>query len=108
MQTIGASLVRVAPGEVESTLPFRDDLTQHHGFLAAGILTTIVDIACSYAAMSLMLVDATVLTVEYKVNFVSPARGERMIARGHVIKQGARGLRQGLQHSSGRLARARP
>lgn len=86
MKTIGASLRMVAPGEVE--LPFRGDLTQQHGFLAAGIVTAIVDTACGYAAMSLMPAGATVLTVEYKVNFVSPAQGQRMIARGHVVKPG--------------------
>lgn len=88
MKTIEASLLRVAPGEVEIGLPFRDDLTQQHGFLAAGIITAIVDTACGYAAMSLMPGGATVLTVEYKVNFVAPARGERMIARGRVTKPG--------------------
>lgn len=88
MQTIGARLLRVAPGEVEIDLPFRDDLTQHHGLLAAAVLTAIVDTACGYAAMSLMPAGASVLTVEYKANFVSPARGERLIARSRVVKAG--------------------
>lgn len=88
MRTIGARLLRVVPGEVAIQLPFRDDLTQQHGFLAAGIVTAIVDTACGYAAMSLMPAGAGVLTVEYKVNFLAPARGDRMIARGHVIKRG--------------------
>lgn len=89
METIGASLTRVSPGEVEIELPFRDDLTQQHGFLHAGVVTAIVDSACGYAAMTLMPADATVLTIEYKVNFVSPAKsGARMIARGHVTKPG--------------------
>jgi uncharacterized protein (TIGR00369 family) len=88
MSIIGASLTKVEPGEVEIELPFRDDLTQHHGYLHAGIVTSIVDTACGFAAMTLMPGDATVLTIEYKVNFVSPAVGGRMIARGHVTKPG--------------------
>jgi uncharacterized protein (TIGR00369 family) len=88
MKGIGASLTRVAPGKVEIELQFRDDLTQHHGYLHAGIVTSIVDTACGFAAMTLMPGDTTVLTIEYKVNFVSPAIGERMIARGRVAKPG--------------------
>jgi len=88
MRTMGARLLRVAPGEVEIELPFRSDLTQHHGFLAAAALTAIVDVACGYAAMTLMAPGASVLTVEYKVNFLSPAQGQRMIARGRVLRPG--------------------
>ena len=88
MRTVGARLLRVAPGDVEIDLPFRDDLTQHHGFLAAAVLTAIVDVACGYAAMTLMPPGASVLTVEYKVNFLSPAQGERVAARGRVIRAG--------------------
>jgi uncharacterized protein (TIGR00369 family) len=88
MQAIGASLSRVVPGEVEIVLPFREDLTQQHGFLHAGIVSTIADSACGYAAYSLMPADAAVLTVEYKVNFLSPAQGDRMIARARVTKAG--------------------
>jgi len=88
MQTIGASLTRVSPGEVEIVLPFREDLTQQHGFLHAGIVSTIADSACGYAAYSLMPADAAVLTVEYKVNFLSPAQGDRTIARARVTKPG--------------------
>lgn len=88
MRTIGAALTRVSPGEVEVELPFRDDLTQHHGFLAAAVLTAIVDVACGYAAMTLMPPGDSVLTVEYKANFLAPARGERMVARGRVIRLG--------------------
>src|SRR2546428_5294500 len=88
MRTLGARLVSAAPGEVEIDLPFREDLTQHHGFLAAAVLTAIVDVACGYAAMTLMPSGASVLTVEYKVNFLSPAQGERMLARGRVIRPG--------------------
>ena len=88
MATIGARLVKVAPGEVDIDMPVRHDLTQQHGYVAAGIVTAIVDTACGYAAMSLMPVGADVLTVEYKVNFISPARGERLIAHGRVVKPG--------------------
>ncbi|HET8576360.1 MAG TPA: PaaI family thioesterase [Methylomirabilota bacterium] len=88
MSTIGARLARIAPGEVDIEMPVRGDLTQQHGYVAAGIVTAIVDTACGYAAMSLMPAGADVLTVEYKVNFVSPARGERLLARGRVVKPG--------------------
>jgi uncharacterized protein (TIGR00369 family) len=88
MRTIGATLGRVAPGEVEVHLPFRDDLAQHHGFLAAAALTAVVDVACGYAAMTLMPSGASVLTVEYKANFLAPARGERFVARGRVLRPG--------------------
>ncbi|MGH7341752.1 MAG: PaaI family thioesterase [Candidatus Rokuibacteriota bacterium] len=88
MGTIGARLARVAPGEVDIELPSRKDLTQQHGFMAAGILTTVVDTACGYAAMSLMPADRTVLTVEYKVNLLAPAVGDTMIARARVVKPG--------------------
>lgn len=88
MQTIGGRLLRVAPGEVEVELPFRDDLTQHHGFLAAAVLTAIVDVACGYAAMTLLPSGASVLTVEYKANFVAPAQGERMLAQARVLRPG--------------------
>jgi len=88
MKTIGASVTKVSPGEVEIELPFRKDLTQQHDFLHGGIVATIVDTACGYAALTLMPVDSAVLTIEYKVNFVSPATGKRLIARGHVTKPG--------------------
>ena len=88
MQTIGARIVRVEPGEVELSLPFRDDLTQQHGFLHAGIVTTLVDSACGYAALSVMDAESAVLSVEYKVNLLAPAVGERMRAIGRVVKSG--------------------
>jgi uncharacterized protein (TIGR00369 family) len=88
MKTIGAVMTHVAPGEVTIELPFRADLTQQHGYLHAGIVTTIVDSACGYAAYTLMPSDTNVLTVEYKVNFLAPALGTRVIARGHVVKPG--------------------
>lgn len=88
MKLIGAELVTVVPGEVEIQIPFRPDLTQQHGFLHAGIITTIVDSACGYAAFTLMPAGAEVLTVEYKVNFIAPAKGEQFVARGKVMKPG--------------------
>lgn len=88
MKTLGARLVAVEPGAIEIELPFRSDLTQQHGFLHAGIVTTIADSACGYAALSLMAPEAAVLTVEYKVNLLAPARGERVIARGSVVRPG--------------------
>lgn len=88
MHLLGAKLTRVEPGLVEIVLPFRDDLTQQHGFLHAGIVTTIVDSACGYAALSLMPEGTGVLTIEYKVNLMAPARGSRFVARGRVLRAG--------------------
>jgi uncharacterized protein (TIGR00369 family) len=88
METIGARLVRVAPGEVDVELPFREDLTQQHGFLHAGVVGTVLDSACGYAAFTLMPAAAEVLSIEFKVNLLAPARGERIIARGRVVRAG--------------------
>jgi uncharacterized protein (TIGR00369 family) len=88
MRTIGATLARVAPGEVDIALDWRADLTQQHGFLHAGVITTIVDSACGYAALSLMEPGAAVLSVEFKMQLLAPAQGARFIARGRVIKPG--------------------
>lgn len=88
MALIGASITRVEQGEVTIELPFRSDLTQQHGFLHAGMVTIIVDTACGYAALTQMPASAAVLTTEYKINFLSPAEGEKLIARGRVLKPG--------------------
>jgi uncharacterized protein (TIGR00369 family) len=88
METIGASIVSLAPGRCEILLPYRRDLCQQHGFLHAGITTTVADSAAGYAAFSLMPPGASVLTVEFKVNLMAPASGERFLARGNVIKPG--------------------
>lgn len=88
MTTLGATLAEVAVGAVTITLPFRSDLTQQHGFLHAGIITTIVDSACGYAALTVMPLTAAVLTVEYKVNFLAPAAGTSFVAHGRVLKPG--------------------
>jgi len=88
MATIGARLSRVAAGEVDIELPYRDNLTQQHGFLHAGIIGTVMDSACGYAAFSLMPPDAAVLAIEFKLNLLAPATGERVMARGRVKKAG--------------------
>lgn len=88
MAMMGASLGIVAPGEVDVVLPFRDDLTQQDGFIHAGIVAAIADSACGYAAYSLMPASARVLSIEFKLNLLSPAVGERLEARGRVIRAG--------------------
>ena len=88
MTLIGAELSLVEPGVVEITLPYRSDLAQQHGYLHAGIVTTIADSACGYAAYSLMPAGAEVLSVEFKVNLLRPAGGEKFVARAAVIKAG--------------------
>src|SRR2546426_1468494 len=88
MERIGAVLTRVAPGEVEIELPPNDDVMQQHGYVHAGIVTAIADSACGYAALSLSPAGAEVLTVEYKVNFMAPAHGTRLVARGRVMRPG--------------------
>jgi uncharacterized protein (TIGR00369 family) len=88
MTTLGARLAKVAPGEVDVELVVRDEFTQQHGFVAAGVVTAIVDTACGFAAQSLMPEGSGVVTVEYKVNFVAPASGERLLAQARVLKPG--------------------
>jgi uncharacterized protein (TIGR00369 family) len=88
MSTLGARLERIEPGEVEIALPFRDDLTQQHGFLHAGVVTSIVDSACGYAALSVMEPGAGVVSVEFKVNLLAPAVGTDFRAIGRVVKSG--------------------
>lgn len=88
MHTLGITLERIAPGECELAMPFRADLTQQHGFLHAGVVTTIMDSACGYAALSLMEPGAAVLAVEFKVNLLAPARGDRFVAVARVAKAG--------------------
>jgi len=88
MKLIGASLTLIEPGVIEITLPFRQDLTQQNGYLHAGIVTTIADSACGYAAFTLMPEGSGVLSVEFKVNLLRPAKGENFLARAEVIKAG--------------------
>ncbi|HEY6102360.1 MAG TPA: PaaI family thioesterase [bacterium] len=88
MRTLGARLTRIAPGVVDIELPYRGALTQQHGFLHAGIVTAVLDSACGYAAFSLMPPGAGVLSVEFKVNLLAPAKGDVLIARGRVFRAG--------------------
>ena len=88
MATLGAALVRVAPGEVEIGLDWAPSLTQQHGFLHAGVVSTALDSACGYAGFSLMPADAGVLTIEFKINLLAPARGQRFRLVGRVLKPG--------------------
>ena len=88
MRTLGASLASVRPGQVEITLPWAEPLTQQHGFLHAGMVSTALDSACGYAGFSLMPAEAAVLTIEFKINLLAPAKGERFRMVGTVIKPG--------------------
>jgi len=88
MGLIGGELTNVEPGVVEITLPYRPDLTQQDGYVHAGIITTIGDSACGYAAYTLMPPQSEVLAVEFKVNLLRPAKGEKFRARAEVIKPG--------------------
>ncbi len=88
MATIGARLANVTAGEIEIRVRFRRDLTQQHGFLHAGVVTSALDSACGYSALSLMEEGVGVLTVEFKTNLLAPARGEELIARGRVLRAG--------------------
>jgi len=88
MHTLDAKLISVGPGKVIIELAYQTNLTQQHGFLHAGIITTIIDTACGYAAFSLMPADAEVVSVEFKTNLLSPAKGDKLIAIGQVIKSG--------------------
>jgi uncharacterized protein (TIGR00369 family) len=89
MRFIGADLRRVEPGAVDIVLPYREDLTQQNGYIHAGIITTVADSACGYAANALMPADSDVLSVEFKVNLLRPAAGEFFVAEARVIKAGA-------------------
>ena len=88
MSLIGARMTRVEPGRVEIELPVRDDLGQQHGFVHGGIVGMIADSAGGYAAFTLMPADASVLTVEYKLNMLAPAEGDLLVARAEVLKPG--------------------
>jgi uncharacterized protein (TIGR00369 family) len=88
MRLIGAELTRVAPGLATIELGFRPELTQQHGFFHAGMTAAIADSAAGYAAYSLFPADSSVLTVEFKINLVAPADGERLVATGRVKKSG--------------------
>ncbi|WP_202900051.1 PaaI family thioesterase [Acidovorax sp. JHL-9] len=88
MQTLGARLGLVAPGAVDIEMDWAAGLTQQHGFLHAGMVATALDSACGYAGFTLMAEDAAVLTIEFKINLLAPARGERFRMEGRVLKPG--------------------
>jgi uncharacterized protein (TIGR00369 family) len=88
MRALGGQLVTVAPGLVEIHRPFSEMATQQHGFFHGGIVATIADSASGYAAYTVLEADEEVLSAEFKINFLSPARGEKLIAQGSVIKAG--------------------
>ncbi len=88
MELIGAEMSLIEPGRCEIRLPYRSQLTQQHGFVHGGIVGMIADSAGGYAAYSLFPADASILTVEYKLNLLAPAKGETLVARAHVLKPG--------------------
>ncbi len=88
MAMLGANLTKVAPGQVEITIAHDAALTQQHGFFHGGVVGAIADNAGGYASFSLLADTASILTVEYKVNLMAPARGELLIARGKVVRPG--------------------
>ena len=88
MQTLGAKMEKLEPGAVDIGLAWDRSLTQQHGFLHAGVVSTALDSACGYAAFSLMPEDAAVLTIEFKINLLAPAKGERFRMEGRVLKPG--------------------
>jgi len=88
MRLIGARLIELGPGYCAIELPCHEGLSQQHGYVHAGIVGAIVDSAGGYAGFTLFPADASVLTVEYKLNLIAPAAGERLVAEGHVVKPG--------------------
>ncbi len=88
MTTLGAEVAAVRLGEVEIVLPYSDKILQQHGFIHGGAVASIADIACGYAALTLMPPEAAVLTTEFKMNLLAPAKGERLRAIGRVIRNG--------------------
>jgi uncharacterized protein (TIGR00369 family) len=88
MKLIGARLAEVRPGFCSVELPYRRDLTQQHGYVHAGIVSAIADSAGGYAGFTLFPADASVLTVEYKLNLIAPAAGDRLLAEAEVVKPG--------------------
>ena len=88
MGTLGAKITHLAPGEVDISFDWAPGLTQQHGFIHAGMLSTALDSACGYAGFTLMPAEAAVLTIEFKINLLAPARGQRFRMVGTVIKPG--------------------
>jgi len=88
MTTLGAALERVEPGAVDVAVPFSEALCQQNGFLHAGVLASVADSACGYAALTLAAPGQDVLAVEFKINLMRPARGARFVARAKVLRAG--------------------
>ena len=88
MHTLGISIARLEPGEVDLAMPYSEAWTQQNGFIHAGVITAALDTACGIAAFTLMPADTDVLTVEFKTNLLAPARGDRFIFRARVVKPG--------------------
>ena len=88
MATLGATIGRIAPGEVEIVLPFRKELTQQTGFIHAGVLAAIADSACGGAALTMWPAGSDVVSIEFKLNLLAPAAGERFVARARVVRGG--------------------
>ncbi|WP_244982947.1 PaaI family thioesterase [Comamonas aquatica] len=88
MSTLGAQLTHLAPGAVDISFDWAPGLTQQHGFIHAGMLSAALDSACGYAGFSLMPEDAGVLTIEFKINLLAPAKGQRFRCEGRVLKPG--------------------
>ena len=88
METIGARLARVEPGGVDIELPFSEALGQQSGIVHAGAITAIADSACGFAALTMWPDGSDVVSVEFKINLLAPARGEKFIAKGRVLRAG--------------------
>jgi uncharacterized protein (TIGR00369 family) len=88
MKHLGAELVELGPGHVTIRVPFRTEVAQQHGYFHAGVSGAIADSACGYSAYTLMPADSSVLTVEYKMNLLAPADGEKLLARARVLRSG--------------------
>lgn len=88
LATLGARLVRVSDGEVDIELPWSEAIQQQHGFVHAGAIATIADSACGYACLTRMSEGSAVLSVEFKINLLAPAKGDRFVARARVVRVG--------------------
>lgn len=88
MALIGAELIDVSPGHCAIALVPRVEVSQQHGYVHAGVLAALVDTAGGYAGYTLFPEDSSVLTVEFKLNLLAPAQGDRVVAEGYVVKPG--------------------
>jgi uncharacterized protein (TIGR00369 family) len=88
MATMGVAIRDLGPGWIDLEFPHREEFTQQHGFVHAGAVATAMDSACGYAGFSLMPADAAVLTAEYKINLLRPAKADRYLVSGEVVKPG--------------------